>query len=705
MPTSDKRKYRKAEYRNLRTMLVEELDRIMDSEEIDIHRAFVLKTARVFSSTGSGFSLTDGRNEWGIDFCREDPPVFTLAQCKCPEREFLESEKKPKQYDRDAVEDLLTGITFVLDTENVYQNALLEIKHFKNAYHESLREWEKETSLQAGLAIFGELTPQADGYFRNQKNSFKSRGVDLLLWDWQRFNDLLTVPDVDVETMKLSFTVEDPEKELLRRRSPVCVVRGIDLVNAWIEYQWRLVDWNVRAEIEKSPTNQRIRTTLMSPGGRRHFQDYNNGLLLVCKKISYRNLPGKKLGIYLRQPQVINGCQTLLSLYRAYMDLSEKDKEHFRENVLVQLKVIENQPPDYVERIILSTNDQNPMSPRSLKSNAPEQRKLQTSFRSFFAPYFYERKDCQFNGLLNFGQKTPWFRPAEYQVKPGKKRYRVLDNEALGQEWLAFIGYSHRTLRGGAGLFDNDELYRNAFSAHPKREFWQAVIKKPRSHPPVESHESDELFEDGSPSVYEYMLAHTIAVLVNRRKISFRKNRAAAIKRLIEKGALTSDASGKPAEDAPTVESNLLKDEKYLLGTVINNMGDVIVELFAMILCLRYGPLDDQRCGTILRYPPIRVHVENPYAEIARDAKEADSKHVLNLIYEFIRFSLEQYVIKYDAVIRAQPRLKSYLAQRNTVDKFRDFLLDINEEKTPRLTESWCPGDCSFVDTLPEIKG
>ncbi len=456
----------------------------MDSEEIDIHRAFVLKTAHVFSSIGSGFSLTDGKNEWGIDFCRVDSPVFTLAQCKCPEREYLESERRPKQYDRDAVEDLLTGINFVLDTENVYQNAHLDLKHFKNAYHESLREWEKETSLQAGLAVFGELTPQADHYFRNQKNTLKPKGVELLLWDWGRFNDLLTVPDVDVQSMKLSFTLEDPGRQLLRRQSPVCLVRGIDLVNAWNEYQWRLVDWNVRAEIEKSPTNQRIRNTLLSPAGRRHFHDYNNGLLLVCKRISYKDLAGKKLNIMLRQPQVINGCQTLLSLFRAYMDLSEKDKAHFRENVLVQLKVIENQQPDYVERIILSTNDQNPMSPRSLKSNTPEQRKLQTSFRTFFAPYFYERKDGQFDGLLNFGQKTPWFRPTEYQIKSGKKKYRVLDNEVLAQEWLAFIGYSHRTLRGGFSLFDNDELYRSAFFVSQKPcSSNQKAVRERRAYP------------------------------------------------------------------------------------------------------------------------------------------------------------------------------------------------------------------------------
>ncbi len=86
-----------------------------------------------------------------------------------------------------------------------------------------------------------------------------------------------------------------------------------------------------------------------------------------------------------------------------------------------------------------------------------------------------------------------------------------------------------------------------------------------------------------------------------------------------------------------------------------------------------------------MKYPPIRSHVENPYAEIGEDAKKAESKHILNLIYEFIRFSLDQFVIKYGEVIRAQPRLKSYLAQRNTVDKLRAFLLEVNRREGPRL--------------------
>jgi len=47
---STDKKEKKAEYANLRTILVAELDRVMATEDCDIHRAFVHETAHVLSS-------------------------------------------------------------------------------------------------------------------------------------------------------------------------------------------------------------------------------------------------------------------------------------------------------------------------------------------------------------------------------------------------------------------------------------------------------------------------------------------------------------------------------------------------------------------------------------------------------------------------------------------------------------------------------
>jgi hypothetical protein len=677
------------------------MEAISARENCDIHRAFVHETATVLSSTAAGFTLTDGPHDQGIDFCRTDSPVFIIAQCKCPERETLEATEKPIPHDRDAVQDLLAGVAFVLaDAVNV--DAPLDLKRFTTAYHESLREWPRETRLKAAIAIFGELTGSANNFFQNQRNEYRSKGVELLLWDWQKFSDLLSTPKVDLENMSLTFTIDNPEKEILKRStSPICFVHAHELIKAWDEYQWNLVDWNVRAEVKNSKTNERIRNTLETSSGRRHFQDYNNGLLIVCKSITYRDLKEGKIQATLVKPQVINGCQTLLSLVRAYTDLPETEKTEFREKVHVLVRIIPNAQQDFIDKICLSTNDQNPMSPRSLRANSAEQRKIQQSFAGHSTKWFYERKDGQFEGLLSFGQKIPSFRPGDYQIIQGKKKYRTLDNGELAQEWLAFVGFSDHTLRGGLDLFnDNDDAYyKPAFLAHPSAKFWNAIRAAPAAKPPVGD---DEYLEDGAPSVNQYLLAHITSVWLDKRRISYQRSRAEAIERLTRQGKLRQDPR-EPQIDQRLVDSELNKDTKYYLNIVLNNMRDVMLELYAMVLCIRYGPLTDETCRRILYYPPIRPYLEDPLKEITENLKHCDGRHILNLTYEFLTFATQQYIVRYGDVLKLQPRLKSYLAQRDTVNAMRSFALDCNSETVPLAVTSWCPTGKSFVENLPDL--
>ncbi len=303
--------------------------------------------------------------------------------------------------------------------------------------------------------------------------------------------------------------------------------------------------------------------------------------------------------------------------------------------------------------------------------------------------------------MLNFEQKTPSFRPRDYRIKQGRGKYRTIDNGALAKEWLAFLGHSDETLRGGLKLFDNDRLYRRAFLIHPNNNYWRQLKKTIGSCPPVQS---DSNFEEGSPSIAQYLLAHTIANFVKQRRVSFQKNRLKAIERLAKRRIIKTDNAGNPIEDPYTVDSKLYKDDEYFLGIVVNNMQDIIIELYAMILVMKYNSLEDQTCVKLLKYPPIRLLVEDPYSDIKTNDSKANTKHILIPIYEFIKFSMGQFILKYGEVIKAKPRLKSYLAQRGTVDMIRGFLIEVNEDKVPKWVDDWCPGKGTFVSELPDIQ-
>ena len=70
----------------------------------------------------------------------------------------------------------------------------------------------------------------------------------------------------------------------------------------------------------------------------------------------------------------------------------------------VQVKVIDLRDPamdeNFISDLIVSTNDQNPMSPRNLKSNTPTQVEIQAQFAAMAVPVFFERKDGEYDAVL-----------------------------------------------------------------------------------------------------------------------------------------------------------------------------------------------------------------------------------------------------------------------------------------------------------------
>jgi hypothetical protein len=116
-------------------------------------------------------------------------------------------------------------------------------------------------------------------------------------------------------------------------------------------------------------------------------------------------VPKDKNYIEVSDFQIINGCQTVRSIDNAYKNELIKDKRKidiFNEHCFVQVKVIRENSSilDLMNDIIISTNNQNPMTERNLKSNSHEQSKIiKTSFNNLPYKWFYQRKDGEFESL------------------------------------------------------------------------------------------------------------------------------------------------------------------------------------------------------------------------------------------------------------------------------------------------------------------
>src|ERR1043165_2413489 len=92
--------------------------------------------------------------------------------------------------------------------------------------------------------------------------------------------------------------------------------------------------------------------------------------------------------VLLRSPQIINGCQSSMTLKKALEDGT------LRPDTSLLIRVVETQDPLLVDQITTATNSQNTVKIRDLRSNDSLQRTLKMSFLNL--GWFYETKEGEY---------------------------------------------------------------------------------------------------------------------------------------------------------------------------------------------------------------------------------------------------------------------------------------------------------------------
>src|SRR5262249_55025637 len=94
--------------------------------------------------------------------------------------------------------------------------------------------------------------------------------------------------------------------------------------------------------------------------------------------------------VKLQNLQIVNGCQTATTIA-----LAQKEGK-LAQDVRVLTRIYQTQDPALVDRIVLTTNNQNQISSRDLRANDPIQVDMERAFSIY--GYYYERKPRQFDG-------------------------------------------------------------------------------------------------------------------------------------------------------------------------------------------------------------------------------------------------------------------------------------------------------------------
>jgi hypothetical protein len=662
-------------------------------ESYDEHKAFIYLIAELFETTSEGrFQFTDGPKDGGIDFAIREPQAYSIAQCKCPSLD--NPMLQPISFDSSAVDELKRAITILTDRKGEY-DIKPEIKRLRGDYQRDVTADPEGTTLTAILAVLGELTVPARKTFDSYKASLRSNRIFLKLVEWKDIYHALHAlempSDVDFEII---IHFDNPETDLLAQKDYCYVLaHASDFYDAFRKHEWNLFEWNVRFQIPNSPVNKRIVNTLMKSKGQKFFHHYNNGLLITCKNYK-KDITRKR--ITLKGPQIVNGCQTVRAICEAYEDLSPEEQQHFREKTRVQVKIIQTIDADFIGELVISTNDQNEMNPRNLKSNTSEQREMQKLFRNLPVKWFMQRKDGEFESLRITSAKVRWFKKSDYEARP--KRYRVLDNQKLAKSWYSFIGHSHKALMGGFDYFTDeteDKAYTRIFNSIPTPAFWSG-FRQPNFVP------KEEYFTPGIPSVYQYLLSWGIASYIDWRRISHQRNRLAAIKRGIELGSLKGDPNtGQYTCTAREVDEYLTTDSEYFLNTMLNNMREVLIELYSFVLCNKYTECSAKLCQDLITKLPRHKMFFESACDGSMLLTKQDGMSLIGPIYDFLKDCALQYFFMYQAEIKAAPRLKSYLAQRATINRFRTIVLERNQS-TREYDREWKKPNLTFLESLPE---
>lgn len=102
--------------------------------------------------------------------------------------------------------------------------------------------------------------------------------------------------------------------------TPILVIYEMYTKAARERYQ--LFDENIREYLGSTGTvNKKIKSTLLNPDDRNNFFFYNNGITIIVEDMSAEYLKASKRCFDISDPQIVNGCQTVSTIFETLSGL------------------------------------------------------------------------------------------------------------------------------------------------------------------------------------------------------------------------------------------------------------------------------------------------------------------------------------------------------------------------------------------------
>jgi AIPR protein len=343
-----------------------------------------------FGSKGEDFErhFTDGKDDGGIDFFHDEGAVFYIVQSK-----FCAA---PRATSSKAVLSEIRKIVNTLTNENPNPKADEFINAFRRSQHDSggLLECIWLTTNDVGESVAKEAQKALD---QARKHYGWKPSVDFVPFGRAEVARMISdirhgyVPYTGKKEVPISIASKGSFIENRGDRhgvySIVCSVRVTDLLK-WIptrEAVNKFLQKNVREYEGDKPINKAIQDSFRTAPD--WFWYKHNGVIIFADSVSVAP-EGNKL--VLRNPQIVNGGQTVTAVYQVFDKLGRKDSDA---EVLVRayrLPYERTETHDEGIQIVKALNSQNPIKPSDLHSTDSRQVRLQELFERL--GYKYHRK-------------------------------------------------------------------------------------------------------------------------------------------------------------------------------------------------------------------------------------------------------------------------------------------------------------------------
>ena len=255
-----------------------------------------------------------------------------------------------------------------------------------------------------------------------------------------------------------------------------------------LKKNYQLFDENIREYLgasKEGSINNGIIKTLLNPDDRENFFYYNNGITIICEEIStlrgfeVSNDTGaqNQYGFRLTNPQIINGCQTINSIFEALRGFKgtpqELQAEYQRAFVLVKIYVFDAQTrakkTDLEQRIVRFTNSQNGIDEKAFASKIHYFLNLQREFKErgmllLVKPSDKNTFQSQYKDKANLAQlKTKgegFF--SFFDLSGDTLKSRMIPLEKLLKSLLAFHEDGYKAFYYGSSVLrPNTSLYKD----------------------------------------------------------------------------------------------------------------------------------------------------------------------------------------------------------------------------------------------------